>query len=740
MNILESIKIGINGTPSAQLHVAADGGLGGSLFKVTNTNFGVDLINMTQGGTSFYGNSMDFYSSDGTGNGGITIHAASGADVPSLQFTTGSFGNTLQILGTNYPAFISATTGWFNFVGNVAFSTVSSHPTNTRILVDGADATASNYGLIIRDSTLTELLSVRNDGFVGIGASPASNTKLLIDSEAGAGTDLLINATWQGNSVFRIDSISNVHFDSNGYGSSFNIKSSNATLNLVSDGGYQPAINFYYGATGTNLGGSISSTGDIVIIPQDNVVISQAYLTGQALLHVQGIDHSPATFSFIAQDDVTNRLFTIRNDGQIGTGNSSNGTISIGFGSGIQGNSNLYVGASVAPNNTGLANVGIGTQTFFNATGVSRSVALGAGTLAHLVTATYGHTALGYNSMYTITGGDTCVAVGSQSLYAYDDTNSQVAIGSGLYGGALGQLRKGGSNVAVTTSYVGGPYSGGGNVFIGPGVYDRASSILSVGPLVVGHYYIIETFGAGDDFTNVGAASNANGIEFIATGTTPATWSNGTTLAAGTHNENVAIGDAAGQWTGTGSMLNVYLGSGSGYANNDTGIYNTGIYGKIKNTFLGANTGSGSSSNGSVFIGYNAGQTETSDNKFILSTDAGILMTGKFDTGEVTIPNLAGSGVRAVTVDATGKLTTGGAVSGTVASKFAITILNSLPIVANTAITLTHGLGTTDISVSIWDLNSGELASAKINNRTTNTVDVTFASVPVGDIRVVIIG
>lgn len=46
-------------------------------------------------------------------------------------------------------------------------------------------------------------------------------------------------------------------------------------------------------------------------------------------------------------------------------------------------------------------------------------------------------------------------------------------------------------------------------------------------PLVVGRLYLIMTYQSGDDFTNVGASSNANGVAFTATGTTPADHSHG---------------------------------------------------------------------------------------------------------------------------------------------------------------------------------------------------------------------
>lgn len=57
-----------------------------------------------------------------------------------------------------------------------------------------------------------------------------------------------------------------------------------------------------------------------------------------------------------------------------------------------------------------------------------------------------------------------------------------------------------------------------------------APQTLTSGTLIVGAKYIITSFVAGDDFTNVGAAANINGTEFIATGDTPANWSNSSTI------------------------------------------------------------------------------------------------------------------------------------------------------------------------------------------------------------------
>lgn len=53
----------------------------------------------------------------------------------------------------------------------------------------------------------------------------------------------------------------------------------------------------------------------------------------------------------------------------------------------------------------------------------------------------------------------------------------------------------------------------------------KLNTQMTSGVLVVGQNYTITAYVAGDDFTNVGAASNATNISFFATGTTPTTWS-----------------------------------------------------------------------------------------------------------------------------------------------------------------------------------------------------------------------
>jgi hypothetical protein len=70
---------------------------------------------------------------------------------------------------------------------------------------------------------------------------------------------------------------------------------------------------------------------------------------------------------------------------------------------------------------------------------------------------------------------------------------------------------------------------------------------LNSGTLIVGNTYTIVDY-LGDNFTNVGASSNANGITFVATGTTPTTWTNGSVLSSSSPCTNVNYGGFILSW------------------------------------------------------------------------------------------------------------------------------------------------------------------------------------------------
>ena len=54
--------------------------------------------------------------------------------------------------------------------------------------------------------------------------------------------------------------------------------------------------------------------------------------------------------------------------------------------------------------------------------------------------------------------------------------------------------------------------------------------------------------------------------------------------------------------------------------------------------------------------------------------------------------------------------------------------------------TVTHNLGTTDITVQLWLEGTGDMITTKITNRTANSVDIVWSSAPGDNIRVVVQG
>lgn len=137
----------------------------------------------------------------------------------------------------------------------------------------------------------------------------------------------------------------------------------------------------------------------------------------------------------------------------------------------------------------------------------------------------------------------------SSSLTRYVDTAT-------VYGTADSIAARNGDLASSAVAYLGRAGGGGGH-FVGnlknSAYWNRALSAAEVGrymvtgeietpdqfsddststsgTLTAGRRYRIDTFVAGDDFTNIGAGSNATGVEFVATGTTPTTWTNGSTV------------------------------------------------------------------------------------------------------------------------------------------------------------------------------------------------------------------
>lgn len=74
--------------------------------------------------------------------------------------------------------------------------------------------------------------------------------------------------------------------------------------------------------------------------------------------------------------------------------------------------------------------------------------------------------------------------------------------------------------------------------------YKTIGDPATSGSLVVGSRYRITSYLGSDDFANVGAASNADDVEFTATGTTPTVWSNSSILQEIEATDSIFISDA----------------------------------------------------------------------------------------------------------------------------------------------------------------------------------------------------
>lgn len=156
-------------------------------------------------------------------------------------------------------------------------------------------------------------------------------------------------------------------------------------------------------------------------------------------------------------------------------------------------------------------------------------VALETGRRYHL-TATYDGSGLvgGLKLYINAVEGSNYADISVGSYVAMHNTAAQVEIGEGnnvhsdgrIYSCVLWNRELSASEIATLEA--------NGNQVPVPDQW--AGATATSGTLTVGKRYRITDFQIGDDFTNVGAGSNATDVEFIATGTTPTTWTNSSEL------------------------------------------------------------------------------------------------------------------------------------------------------------------------------------------------------------------
>ncbi len=170
------------------------------------------------------------------------------------------------------------------------------------------------------------------------------------------------------------------------------------------------------------------------------------------------------------------------------------------------------------------------------------------------------------------------------------------------------------------------------------------------GTLIVGKTYTILTYHSGDDFTNVGALANLPGQTFVATGTTPANWTNLSQL----------LNDSQGIWKSTGDsndpVTHPYTPRTAGIIINDANNVEIGRMWfddpvNRQNTFIGGLAGDLLTDTGTTNTGIGSrafevvqtiGQGNTGIGSKVFSTRSD---TGSFNTLVGSLAHLADEGI-----------------------------------------------------------------------------------------------
>jgi hypothetical protein len=263
-----------------------------------------------------------------------------------------------------------------------------------------------------------------------------------------------------------------------------------------------------------------------------------------------------------------------------------------------------------------------GTFPSFLTEDASNNIYGGTGSVASMIAGAVDNFVVGVNAGAGFTNNDYNVAIGSEAM--------QYLVGT--YNTAIGyQAAKGGpggsghSNVAIG-HLAGTAISGsqGYNVIVGP----WAGSAVTAGGYntflggYAGYKITTGTYNVAVGMNALYSAASSSASNNIGIGY----YTGGATLAG---NDNIMIGVNAGYQMGTGAA-NVLIGTNAAYA----------AISKAGNTMIGSGVGKNCTTSGNVFLGYQAGFNETTNDQTLYianSNTATPLIYGRFDTAIVQI-------------------------------------------------------------------------------------------------------
>ncbi|MBK8943998.1 MAG: tail fiber domain-containing protein [Ignavibacteriae bacterium] len=314
------------------------------------------------------------------------------------------------------------------------------------------------------------------------------------------------------------------------------------------------------------------------------------------------------------------------------TNQTGNNNIGIGVGSiysNISGHDNISIGnSSLSSNTAGHSNVSIGSSSLYSNSG-NQNTAVGFEAARNNVV--NGTTAIGHNAMYANTTGTGNTATGYNALKL-----NTTGVGNTANGyEALTSLTLGNFNTAI------------GHQTLNSGSFIANNTAVGYNALNQSNGEQNTAVGSKALETNGGSYNSAFGASSLLsiTGSYNSAFGSGTFVTMN-GDSNSAFGYQAGQvFSGN---QNIAIGSGS--LGNGTGNFNLGIGNSSgnyingsKNIFIGHEAGyhgiSNYYQNGSIFIGYQAGKNELTDNKLVIdnSGTSDPLIYGDFTDGSENV-------------------------------------------------------------------------------------------------------
>lgn len=258
-------------------------------------------------------------------------------------------------------------------------------------------------------------------------------------------------------------------------------------------------------------------------------------------------------------------------------------------------------------------------------------------------TSGFHNTAFGYASLYSNTTGSGNTANGHQSLLL----NTVGALNTAIGYQALYSNTTGSSNTSTGSSALYSNTTGTGNT---------ANGSYALNENTTGNYNT--AFGAGTLADNTTGSANTaigrNSLVYNTTGEENTAIGHSSLFSNTSGSNNTALGYFALQNNTTG-IRNTVIGNSAGYGlvngNYNTVIgYSADFYNSgSNNTIIGYAAGAGTSGHvksGNVFVGFQAGYSETEDNKLYIenSTSSTPLIYGEFDNDFISVNNNLGIG------------------------------------------------------------------------------------------------